>query len=375
MRAPWIYEQWQKSGWWSILARPLSALYGLGLHISRYQGLQKRQHTKKPATPVVVVGNLYVGGTGKTPVILRCIEALRTRGWNPGLVSRGYGTKSSKTPAVGRGQLSADQFGDEPAMIAQKTDIAVAVFSDRHQAILALQSFDPSINVILSDDGLQHWPMHRDIEILVEDNRGIGNGLLLPAGPLREPAQRREQVDAITKRITDAKPKPTRVEQLQVFCEFRLEICTLRHLQTGEIITPDSFQAWRQSQASLLALAGIGVPERFFAQLRTLGLHPDRTEGLADHADLSQTWLSEQPESTILLTEKDAVRLGTLPWSQTHLKRVRQDESDNPDLLSTHAQLCQDARVWVAVADTQWGDDVLFDWLDARLHDIRAQRQ
>src|SRR5690606_15033938 len=151
---------------------------------------------------------LLVGGTGKTPVVIAVIKSLQARGWTPGVVSRGYGVKIGTEPRSGQGELPAADFGDEPSLIAASTGAAIAVHPQRNLARQALAESFPDVDVVVSDDGLQHLGLSRDVEIIVQDARGIGNGRLLPAGPLREPASKLSEVDFIIDNSIEPKSDP-----------------------------------------------------------------------------------------------------------------------------------------------------------------------
>jgi tetraacyldisaccharide 4'-kinase len=268
--------------------------------------------------PVVVIGNLTVGGTGKTPLILYLAKALRARGRQPGIISRGYrghhaaasadaqsgGTENKPLMAMEVSPTSDPQtVGDEPLLLAQRSQCPVFVCRDRVVAGRALLSRYPACDVILSDDGLQHYRLGRDVEIAVFDQRGVMNGWQLPAGPLREPLSRLRHVDGVVLNNTAVSPAPT-------FCAARFAMTltgqTFYCLGQPDIVRDAADFAGQQ----LHAVAGIGSPQRFFDHLTSLGLsfesHP-----LADHHEY-------QPEDmdftgdAILTTEKDAVKLAAL---------------------------------------------------------------
>lgn len=298
----WISSQWQKRGVWAWLTWPLSFLYGL---IAKHRRHAYETGAKKPyraSVPVIVIGNIYVGGTGKTPLACEIGELLREQGWRPGLVSRGYGRNKDTTLAIGQGdQLDWRKFGDEPALIAQKTGMPISVHRDRGIAAKALLEKFPQTNIIISDDGLQHYRLARDFEILVQDERGVGNGFLLPAGPLREPVARRDEVNLVLTRrslkVADTEPG------------FELGITHFWQPATNQKLDPRAFAAVADTQQPIAAVAAIGVPQRFFNSLKALGVSVTQTFGLPDHAPIDLEWLKRLPAKTILITEKDAVKL------------------------------------------------------------------
>jgi len=241
--------------------------------------------------PVIIVGNLTVGGTGKTPLILALVDALRAKGLNPGILSRGHGGNDTGPRAVSE-RDDAAQVGDEPLLLAERSGCPVWIGADRAAAARALLAAYPRCDVILCDDGLQHYRLQRDFEIAVEDERGFGNGLLLPAGPLREPAGRR--VDATV--VNGAEPKPG---------AFRMRLAPAGLYRVDAHATPVA-----QSELSgkkLHAVAGIGNPERFFAGLSRMGLafsaHP-----FPDHHAFRASDLEFAECDFVLMTEKDGVK-------------------------------------------------------------------
>lgn len=249
--------------------------------------------------PVVVVGNLTAGGAGKTPLTLYLAQQLKVRGLRPGIVSRGYRGKAIMPLSV-NSQSDPALCGDEPLLLARTAGVPVFVCPDRVAAGLALLAAEPEVDVILCDDGLQHYRLARDIEVCVVDGaRGFGNHCLLPAGPLREPTSRLSSVDAV---VINGDGDAPRHDHL-----FRMKLAPghFYRLVDKQVYASEDFAAKR-----LAAVCGIGNPARFFATLRELGL-TCREYPFPDHHSFV---LSDLPEADlILVTEKDAVKLAALP--------------------------------------------------------------
>ena len=223
--ARWLHQQWQKRGVWAHLLWPVSCLALVYVFAKRRWYQQATKQVYRAPVPVVVVGNVYVGGVGKTPVVIALVQQLVSLGWTPGVISRGYGVKLGPAPRVGRGELDATSLGDEPALISEQTQAPVSVHPNRRLACQALLTAYPEVDIIVSDDGLQHLALARDLEILVQDERLSGNGWLLPAGPLREPASRLSTVDlVITRQATrpqhDAQQAPKQLSRPRSNLEF-----------------------------------------------------------------------------------------------------------------------------------------------------------
>lgn len=248
----------------------------------------------KLPVPVVIVGNISVGGTGKTPLTLWLVEQLLANGWHPGIISRGFGGSGSKPQQVLHNSDPA-AVGDEPVLMAQRKLCPVWIGRDRPAAAHALLAAHPECDVIISDDGLQHYRLQRDMEIAVVDGmRRFGNGFLLPAGPLREATSRLREVDAIVINGGTAEPN----EYLM-----RLEgVHFYNLLNPGITATADDFK-----DQNVHALAGIGHPERFFRHLHKLGLSP-KTHSFPDHHRYVAADLAYADANALLMTEKDAVK-------------------------------------------------------------------
>lgn len=277
-----------------LLLLPLSWLYGLVSGIIRLCWRMGLKKAWRAPVPVVVVGNLTAGGNGKTPVVVWLVEQLQQRGIRVGVVSRGYGGKAAHYPLLLTPETTTAEAGDEPVLIYQRTGAPVAVSPARVDAVKALLTASP-VQLIVTDDGLQHYRLHRDKEIVVIDGvRRFGNGWWLPAGPMRERASRLKSVDAVITNGGIALPGEIAM---------RLQPGLAVNLLTGERCNVNALQ-------NLVAMAGIGHPPRFFATLHEAGAHPVKTVALADHQALSPQDVSAliEPDQTLIMTEKDAVK-------------------------------------------------------------------
>ncbi|HAU8264015.1 TPA: tetraacyldisaccharide 4'-kinase [Kluyvera intermedia] len=277
-----------------LLLLPLSWLYGLVSGIIRLCWRMGLKKAWRAPVPVVVVGNLTAGGNGKTPVVVWLVEQLQQRGIRVGVVSRGYGGKAAHYPLLLTPETTTAEAGDEPVLIFQRTGAPVAVSPARVDAVKALLTASP-VQLIVTDDGLQHYRLHRDKEIVVIDGvRRFGNGWWLPAGPMRERASRLKSVDAVITNGGIAQPGEIAM---------RLQSGLAVNLLTGERRSVNALQ-------NLVAMAGIGHPPRFFATLHEAGAHPVKTVALADHQALSPQDVSAliEPDQTLIMTEKDAVK-------------------------------------------------------------------
>ena len=261
---------------------------------------RRQRAAPKGSTPdgvtVIVVGGLTAGGTGKTPILISLGKWLAEQGYRVGVVSRGYGGTHGPDPHSVTECDSAAVVGDEPLLIYRELSVPVVVCADRKRALEALVG-GGAVDVVLSDDGLQHYPMPRDIELLVIDaTRGLGNGRLLPAGPLREPASRLDSVDAVLERNSDDRDRG-----------FRYLPSGATHLASGrQQAWPECLTEWREH--TVAAITGLGQPAQFFEMLRGQGLAID-SESLGDHKAVTQAHLDRREEQVVLITAKDAVKL------------------------------------------------------------------
>lgn len=244
------------------LLRPLEALYRRVVTRKRARFLKGESASYRAPVPVIVVGNITVGGTGKTPMILWLIEHCRQQGLNVGVVSRGYGAKPPQLPWRVLADQSAEQAGDEPLLIVQRSGVPLMIDPDRARAVQALLASEP-LDLILCDDGMQHYRLARDLElVLIDAARGLGNGRCLPAGPLREPAERLQGADAVLFNGAG--------EDRAGGFGLRLQPSALVNLRSGERRPLDHFPAGQR----LHAVAGIGNPQRFFNTLLGLNWQP-----------------------------------------------------------------------------------------------------
>ena len=338
---------WERRGPTALILWPLSWVYGSILRIRKLLedlGLSSRQVAP---VPIIIVGNIRVGGTGKTPIVIALAQRLSQLGWRPGIISRGYGsTQTSPTQVLS--DSDPMQVGDEPVLIAKRTDdqFPIWVFPKRQQSIKALLKHSPDVNVIISDDGLQHsglprWPAReggRDIEFVVRDGRGEGNGFLLPAGPLRESAQRGRDATLFTESMNNHKSG-----LLDEYFIGRRAFTLIGTLGAPyQLINSANTQTFGQINEQLLpaqitAVAALGNPKRFFDALQKQGI-TGRWIALPDHASYTPEFFNGIEAQCILITEKDAVKCASI----------------------------NDQRIWVVPMNLNLPDN-LIDWVQSIL--------
>jgi len=297
-----LAERLQRS-WWqrrpdglARLLQPLSWLYG---RLAERQ--RARQQPERIGPVVVVVGNLIVGGAGKTPTVIALVQALRSAGWTPGVISRGYGRRDDMVTAVSADSRAAD-VGDEPLLIHLRTRVPVVVGRDRVAAARQLCAAHPAVDLLLSDDGLQHHRLARNVEVLVFDERGIGNGLLLPAGPLRQPLPARLPPQSLVLYNAESAttPLPGWNSRRRLTGAVALEAWW-----RGDAAAPEALSALRGR--TVWAAAGMAAPERFFTMLQAQALSLRRLPLPDHHAFDTLPWPADAQD--VVVTEKDAVKL------------------------------------------------------------------
>jgi tetraacyldisaccharide 4'-kinase len=290
--------------WLSVLLMPLSWLFR-GVATARRSAYRSGWlRSYRVQRPVIVVGNITVGGTGKTPFTIWLAKHLQARGLRVGIVLRGYGGRSERWPREVTAQTSWEEVGDEAVLLAQRTGAIVVAGPDR--VADARRAIELGADIVLSDDGLQHYRLARDCEIAVIDGkRGLGNARLLPAGPLREPAARLSEVD-----LRVLRGSQERVRELPSGAIGQVSITSILDeavsLTTGERRRVESFTG-----TPVHAIAAIGHPAAFFASLTALGLEV-QGRPLADHARLTRADISFDDRRPVLMTEKDAVKCRTI---------------------------------------------------------------
>jgi len=298
-----------------LLLLPLSWLYCAVSSLRRKLYLSGFLQSVKADVPVVVIGNIVVGGSGKTPLLIALCEYVKLKGFKPGVVSRGYGGSFS-----GAKQLSdsdtAELVGDEPLMIYRRTGVPVVVSADRASAVAILLA-NNDCDVVFSDDGMQHYRMSRDMEIAVVDaDRRFGNGLCLPAGPLRERETRLDDVDLVVYNGGS-----------DTLASYSLQAVTLNKLGTDTERSLSDFKAGLEASKPIHAVAGIGNPSRFFKQLRSLDFEIIE-HGYADHHHYQQQDFEGWAQDCIVMTEKDAVKCDGLELADAWYLQVEASFSE-----------------------------------------------
>lgn len=290
----WLEQQWYRTGPWHLVLVPLSWLFWELSALRRAFYRTGWLPSEKLPVPVVVVGNISVGGTGKTPLVIWLAENLRQQGYCPGIISRGYGGSAHRATSVFADSNPA-AVGDEPVLLARHAACPVWVGRDRARTAKALLTAHPGCDIVVSDDGLQHYRLQRDFEIAVVDgSRGFGNGRLLPAGPLRESQDRLKTIDAVVVNGGDLYPGAYSMQ---------LEAEVFHNLQDPA----KTASAGELAGYSIYAIAGIGNPSRFFQSLQKLGLQ-FKQRAFADHHAFQPADLQSLMADVILMTEKDAVK-------------------------------------------------------------------
>jgi tetraacyldisaccharide 4'-kinase len=290
-------RHWASRGAIAWLLWPASLLFWIVVWFRRVLYKLRIFGATHPGIPVIVVGNLSAGGSGKTPLVLRIAEVLREYGWKPGIVSRGYGGDAQQ-PREATIASNPAEVGDEPMLLARRSGCPVWVAPDRVQACATLREKHPECDVIVTDDGLQHYALRRDLEICVLDERSMGNGFLQPAGPLREPRSRLASVDAVVIHgESNARGDGGSSYRMTLEGDKLVRFTDARDVRAAK-----SFAGQR-----VHAVAGIGDPRRFFLQLARFGLkivpHP-----FPDHHAFSAADLDFGDADPVVMTEKDAVK-------------------------------------------------------------------
>lgn len=288
-----LEKTWYQSNGLTTLLLPFSWMYLAVISLRRWLYKKNIKKTTHVDVPVIIVGNITVGGTGKTPLVIWLVNFLREHGYKPGVVSRGYGGKAKKFPQDVVANSDPLFVGDEPLLIARAANCPVVVDPNRVCAVKYLLA-NHDCNIVISDDGLQHYALGRTIEIaLIDGERRFGNHYCLPAGPLREPIERLAEVDFMV----------TQGEALQGEYAMRLQPGAIYNLEQKELhAVPDDFAG-----QAVHAIAGIGYPQRFFRQLRELGI-TILPHAFSDHHIFTRDDIHFNDDAKVIMTAKDAVK-------------------------------------------------------------------
>lgn len=298
----WLERQWHRIGPWHVLLWPLSLLFRGVVALRRVAYRLGIFAGWRAPVPVIVIGNITVGGTGKTPLTLWLAQYLKQHGYHPGIVSRGYGVSARGMVREVTLASSAAEVGDEPLLLARRADCPVWVGKRRPAAAAALLVAHPECDVLICDDGLQHYALGRDVEIALVGRGGFGNCMLLPAGPLREPVNRLAETDIVVA-SSGAEIPGAHV--------MRLSGANFRNVRNPQL----SISAADFSGQRLHAVAGIAHPQRFFDSLATLGLS-FAPHAFPDHHPYRPEDLQFADAQAVVMTEKDAVKC--LSFAQPH---------------------------------------------------------
>jgi tetraacyldisaccharide 4'-kinase len=303
----WLQKLWYGKSAWRYLLLPFSVVFAAAVSLRRNLYRRGVLRSYRLAVPVVVVGNITVGGTGKTPITIWLAQELKIRGHRPGIVSRGYGGNAGVKPVEATASGNPAQVGDEAILIAARSRCPVFVHPDRVAAAEAAMA--AGADIIIADDGLQHYRLARDFEIAVLDGlRGTGNGLLLPAGPLREPLQRLQLVDRV---LVQTEGHDVDVPFLRRMSDRSSSAFSLLPKRLRQLNGPSSRPLGDFSGKTVHAVAAIGNPTRFFRMLESHGMRVI-PHAYRDHLQLTGKHLAFGDDLPIVMTEKDAVKCGGL---------------------------------------------------------------
>lgn len=300
-----LTKSWYRKCGWTWGLTPFLLLTAPIVHAKRKAFLKHRDTASyRSKLPVIVVGNITVGGTGKSPMVIALCSYLKEQGYRPGIVTRGH-KRELDTALLVTPQSTASEVGDEPLMLARRTGCPVSVANKRVLAIRALEN-DSDVDVIISDDGMQHYAMDRDIEIIMVDaKRGLGNGQLLPVGPLREPVSRIDAADC----VFSLNALPALVTKQPMFTG-TMELTQLKHVidDRQQVLSALAHDGWH-------VVAGVGNPERFMETLKGLGLSDQsHTTFFSDHHQFKRDDIAGFEK--VIMTEKDAVKVEAFAQSQ-----------------------------------------------------------
>ncbi|WP_127022165.1 tetraacyldisaccharide 4'-kinase [Rheinheimera mangrovi] len=321
---------WWEKGWYqqhpfTLIFWPLSLLYRLVAVIRRFGYQRGWFQSFAVEKPVVIVGNISVGGTGKTPFTLWLCKFLAEQGFTPGIVSRGYGARITEPVRVTSLHLACD-VGDEPLLLASKSHCPVVICPDRVAAAQYLLD-TTDCDIVISDDGLQHYRLQRDLElVLIDGQRGLGNQQLLPAGPLREPVSRLQKVDAVIVNSGD--------------------FALAKHKMSLKAVIPqalDGQSQWPEQAQAVTLVAAIGNPQRFVDTVKSVGIEIKATAFFRDHFAFDEHSLADI-EGPVLMTEKDAVK-------------CRAFAKPNWYYLPVEADLSDEFKFWLQQQLRQWRDE------------------
>lgn len=303
-----IEKAWYQNHPLKWLLLPLNSVFWLISAVRRLMFQIAIFKQPKLDIPIVIVGNIGVGGNGKTPMVIYLVEQLKARGLSVGVISRGYGGNEQMHPLLVNDDTTAEQAGDEPVLIYQRCNVAVMVGRDRVLSVEKLMA--QGCNIIISDDGLQHYRLKRDVELVIVDGkRRFGNGWLMPAGPLREGLWRLKTVDKV---IINGGLADIDEDLMTLQGDSVINLISKQRKSIGE------FLAENCKNNSINALAGIGNPERFFISLHELGFTLGQKIGFVDHHHYNKDDLQQfNADVPLLMTEKDAVKCITIANENT----------------------------------------------------------